>query len=89
MSAFIRAAAVALAGAALILAPGANAAPQPCDQTFGNSIDSYLNRHPDVRAELDEKGRQEDPGAPNPVLSYLERHPHVRDALITLSQQCV
>ncbi|BBX20993.1 hypothetical protein MTER_04040 [Mycolicibacter terrae] len=89
MSAIIRATAAALAGAALTLAPVANAAPQQCDQTFGNSIDSYLNRHPDVRAELDAKGRQEDPGAPNPVLSYLERHPHVRDALITLSQQCV
>jgi hypothetical protein len=89
MSALIRATAAALAGAALILAPVANAAPQQCDQTFGNSIDSYLNRHPDVRAELDEKGPQEDPVAPNPVLSYLDRHPHVRDALITLSQQCV
>ncbi len=88
MSAIIRTAAAALAGVALLLAPAANAAPQ-CDQTFGEGVDSYLNRHPDVRAELDEKGRQEDPGAPNPVLSYLERHPHVRQALITLSQQCV
>lgn len=76
-----------VAGAVLTIAPVANAA--PCDQTVGESIDSYLNRHPDVRAELDEKGRQEDPGAPNPTLAYLERHPHVREALITLSQQCV
>lgn len=87
MSAIIRVTAAALAGAALIVAPAANGA--PCEQTFGEGVDSYLNRHPDVRAELDEKGRQEDPGAPNPVLSYLERHPHVRQALITLSQQCV
>lgn len=79
--------AVALLSVAPVLAPVANAA--PCDQTFGEGVDSYLNRHPDVRAELDEKGRQEDPGSPNPVLSYLERHPHVRQALITLSQQCV
>lgn len=72
--------AAALTGAALILTPAAHAA--PCEQTFGEGVDAYLNRHPDVRAELDAKGRQEDPGAPNPTLSYLERHPHVRQALI-------
>ncbi|MCV7314461.1 hypothetical protein H7J77_02720 [Mycolicibacillus parakoreensis] len=76
-----------VAAAALVFAPPVIAAPQ-CDQTVGESIDAYLNRHPDVRAELDEKGRHEDPGAPNPALSYLNRHPHVRQALITLSQQC-
>lgn len=79
---------VGLLSMAGVLAPVVAHA-QPCDQTVGESIDAYLNRHPDVRAELDEKGRQEDPGAPNPTLSYLERHPHVRQALITLSQQCV
>ncbi|OBI06149.1 hypothetical protein A5735_05960 [Mycolicibacter heraklionensis] len=88
MSGITRAIAVGLLSVAAVLAPVANAAPQ-CDQTVGESIDAYLNRHPDVRAELDERGRQEDPGAPNPTLSYLERHPHVREALITLSQQCV
>ncbi|MEB3069666.1 heme-binding protein [[Mycobacterium] vasticus] len=88
MNAITRAIAVGLLSVAGLLAPVANAAPQ-CDQTFGEGVDGYLNRHPDVRAELDAKGRQEDPGAPNPVLSYLERHPHVRQALITLSQQCV
>ncbi|BBY56331.1 heme-binding protein [Mycobacterium koreense] len=77
----------AVAAAAVAFAPPVSAAPQ-CDQTVGESIDAYLNRHPDVRAELDEKGRQEDPGAANPALSYLNRHPHVRQALITLSQQC-
>lgn len=87
MSGISRAIAVGLLSVAGLLAPVATAA--PCDQTVGESIDSYLNRHPDVRAELDEKGRQEDPGAPNPVLAYLERHPNVRQALITLSQQCV
>lgn len=76
--------ALALAGAPLV----ANAAPQQCDQTVGESIDSYLNRHPDIRNDLAERGQQEDPGAPNPVLAYLERHPNVRQALITLSQQC-
>lgn len=84
----IRAVLAGVVGAVVSLAPVANAAPQ-CDQTVGESIDAYLNRHPDVRAELDERGRQEDPGAPNPTLAYLERHPHVREALITLSQQCV
>lgn len=88
MSAITRAIAVGLLSVAPVLTPVANAAPQ-CDQTVGESIDAYLNRHPDVRAELDERGRQEDPGAPNPTLAYLERHPHVREALITLSQQCV
>lgn len=87
MSGITRAIAIGLLSMAGILTPAANAA--PCDQTVGESIDSYLNRHPDVRAELDERGRQEDPGAPNPTLAYLERHPHVREALITLSQQCV
>lgn len=84
-----RAVLTAVAGAMVTLAPAATAAPEQCDQTVGESIDAYLNRHPDVRAELDERGRQEDPGAPNPALSYLERHPHIREALITLSQQCV
>ncbi|ORW21453.1 hypothetical protein AWC18_08475 [Mycolicibacter nonchromogenicus] len=88
MSGITRAIAVGLLSVAAVVAPVASAAPQ-CDQTVGESIDAYLNRHPDVRAELDERGRQEDPGAPNPTLSYLERHPHVREALITLSQQCV
>lgn len=69
-----------------VLAPVANA--EPCDQTVGESIDSYLNRHPDIKNDLANRGKQEDPGAPNPVLAYLERHPNVRQALITLSQQC-
>lgn len=75
--------------AALALAPLANAAPQQCEQTVGNSVGSYLKRHPDVQKNLSSLGKQEDPGAPDPVLSYLERHPDVRQALITLSQKCV
>lgn len=78
-----------IAVSALIALPAAHAAPQQCDQTFGESVDAYLKRHPDIQRELAERGQQEDPGAPNPVLAYLERHPHVREALITLSQQCV
>lgn len=69
--------------------PTANAQPQQdCNTTVGESIDSYLNRHPDVRRDLTERGRQESPGSPDPVLDYLNRHPNVRQALITLSQQC-
>jgi len=83
-----RISAAVLVGAAVMLAPLASAAPQ-CDQTFGNSVDAYLKRHPDVKNSLTNRGKQEDPGAPDPVLSYLERHPDVRQALITLSQQCV
>jgi hypothetical protein len=72
---------------AAIALPAANAEPQ-CDTTVGESIDQYLNRHPDVRQELAERGQAESPGSPNPVLEYLNRHPDVRQALITLSQQC-
>jgi hypothetical protein len=68
--------------------PTANAEPA-CDATVGESVDAYLNRHPDVRQELDKRGQQESPGSPNPALDYLNRHPDVRQALITLSQQCV
>jgi len=89
MSSITRAIAVGLVSVAAVLAPVANAAPQECDQTVGNSVDAYLKRHPDVKNSLSNRGKQEDPGAPDPVLSYLQRHPDVRQALITLSQQCV
>lgn len=89
MSGILRSTATILAGAVLALAPTAHAAPQQCDETFGESVDGYLKRHPDVQRTLAERGHREDPGAPNPVLAYLERHPDVRAALITLSQQCV
>jgi hypothetical protein len=69
---------------ALPMANTANAA--PCDQTVGNSIDSYLKRHPDVKQELSAKSQAEG-GGPN-VLDYLSRHPDVRQHLISLSQKC-
>lgn len=72
---------------AVIALPVANADPQ-CDKTVGQSIDQYLNEHPDVRQQLAAKGQQESPGSSNPVLDYLNRHPDVRQHLITLSQQC-
>jgi hypothetical protein len=70
---------------ALPLASTANAGPQ-CNQTVGQSIDSYLQRHPDVHQQLQAKSEAEG-GGPN-VLDYLSRHPDVRQHLIDLSQQC-
>ena len=69
--------------ATLIALPVANA---QCDQTVGNSIDSYLKRHPDLHQELQARSQAEG-GGPN-VLDYLNRHPDVRQHLIDLSQQC-
>ena len=69
--------------ATLIALPVANA---QCDQTVGNSIDSYLKRHPDVKQQLSSQSQAEG-GGPN-VIDYLNRHPDVRRHLIDLSQQC-
>jgi len=63
----------------------ANAEPQ-CDQTVGQSLDSYLSRHPDVKQQLQAKSQAE--GSGGNVLDYLSRHPDVRQHLIDLSQQC-
>ena len=41
----------------LIALPLASADP-PCDQTVGQSIDSYLTRHPDVRQHLIDLSQQ-------------------------------
>ena len=70
--------------ATLIALPVANA---QCDETVGNSIDSYLQRHPDLHQELQARSQAEG-GGPN-VIDYLNRHPDVRQHLIDLSQQCV
>jgi hypothetical protein len=70
---------------ALPLAGTASAA--PCNQTVGQSIDSYLQRHPDVKQDLSNRSQAEG-GGPD-VIGYLGRHPDVRQHLIDLSQQCV
>jgi hypothetical protein len=70
---------------AVIALPVANADPQ-CNQTVGQSIDSYLSRHPDVKQELQAKSQAE--GGGGNVIAYLNRHPDVRQHLIDLSQQC-
>jgi len=67
----------------LIAVPIANA---QCDQTVGNSIDSYLKRHPDLHQQLQAKSEAEGDGGN--VIDYLNRHPDVRQHLIDLSQQC-
>lgn len=69
----------------MIALPVASADP-PCNQTVGNSIDSYLQRHPDLHQQLEAKSQAEGDGGN--VMDYLNRHPDVRQHLIDLSQQC-
>lgn len=71
--------------ATMIALPVASAAPQ-CDQTVGNSIDSYLKQHPDLHQQLQARSQAE--GGNGNVIDYLNRHPDVRQHLIDLSQQC-
>lgn len=81
-------AATASLAIALPVATVASAQPGQCDTTVGDSVDSYLKRHPQVKQELTQRAQAESPGASNPLLDYLNQHPDVRQALITLSQQC-
>jgi hypothetical protein len=71
---------------AVIALPVANADPQ-CNQDVGQSIDSYLQRHPDLHQQLIAKSQAEGDGGN--VIDYLNRHPDVRQHLIELSHQCV
>ncbi|HZS21084.1 MAG TPA: hypothetical protein VFA63_08855 [Pseudonocardiaceae bacterium] len=73
--------------ATLIALPMAGVASAACDQNVGNSIDQYLQRHPDLHQQLQDRSEAEG-GGPN-VIDYLNRHPDVRQHLIDLSQQCV
>jgi hypothetical protein len=72
--------------ATLIALPLASPANAQCDQTVGNSIDSYLKRHPDLHRQLQAQSHAE--GGNGNVMDYLSRHPDVRQHLIDLSQQC-
>jgi hypothetical protein len=74
------------ATAAMVIALPVAGADPPCDQTVGNSIDSYLKRHPDLHQQLQAKSQAE--GGNGNVIDYLNRHPDVRQHLIDLSQQC-
>lgn len=71
--------------ATMIALPVANADPQ-CNQDVGASIDAYLQRHPDLHAQLQAKSEAEG-GGPN-VIDYLNRHPDIRQHLIDLSHSC-
>jgi len=76
---------------AVIALPVANADPQQqCNTTVGQSasqtVQSYLDRHPDVKQELTAKSQAE--GGSNNVLDYLNRHPDVRAQLINLANKC-
>jgi hypothetical protein len=76
------------AAATVIAVPMASTANAQCEgDTVGNSIDQYLQRHPDVKQRLSSQSQAEG-GGPN-VIDYLNRHPDVRQHLIDLSQQCV
>jgi hemophore-related protein len=80
----------ALATAVIVL-PVANADPdQACNTTVGQSVSqtlqSYLDRHPDVKQELTSQSQAE--GGSNNVLDYLNRHPDVRQHLVDLANKC-
>ena len=71
--------------ATVIALPVANADTQ-CNQDVGQSIDSYLQRHPDLHQQLIAKSQAE--GGGGNVIDYLNRHPDVRQHLIDLSHAC-
>jgi hypothetical protein len=79
-----------LSAAASIVIALPTAVAEPCNKTFGESasqtVQSYLDRHPDVRAQLTSKSQAE--GGNGSVIDYLNRHPDVRQALITLANEC-
>jgi hypothetical protein len=79
---------LSVTASALIALPVATA--EPCNTTVGQSasqtVQSYLDRHPDVKAELASKSQAE--GGNGSVIDYLNRHPDVRQALITLANKC-
>lgn len=77
--------------AGLIAMPVASADPgQQCNTTFGQTaseqVQGYLDRHPDVKADI--TARSEASGSGTNLVDYLNRHPDVRQALITLANQC-
>ena len=70
----------------VIALPAANACVTTVGQTASQTVQSYLDQHPDVKRELSAKSQAEG-GGPD-VIAYLGRHPDVRQALITLANQC-
>ena len=76
---------LAAIAATVISLPVASAAPQ-CSQDVGSSIDSYLQKHPDLHQQLQARSQAE--GGNGNVIDYLNRHPDVRQHLIDLSHSC-
>ncbi len=79
------------AASVAVTLPPANADPgQQCTTTVGQSasqtVQSYLDRHPDVRQRLTAESQAE--GGGNNVIDYLNRHPDVRQHLIDLANTC-
>lgn len=77
--------------AGLITVPLASADPgQQCNTTFGQTaseqVQGYLDKHPDVKAEI--TARSQASGSGTNLVDYLNRHPDVRQALITLANEC-
>jgi Ni/Co efflux regulator RcnB len=75
-----------IVASAVIALPIAGADPPQCNQTVGDSIDQYLQKHPDLHQQLQARAQAE--GDNGNVIDYLNRHPDVRQHLIDLSQQC-
>lgn len=75
----------------MITLPVANADPQQqCNTTFGQTaseqVQGYLNKHPDVKAEI--TARSQASGSGTNLVDYLNRHPDVRQALVTMANLC-
>ncbi|MGB8389298.1 heme-binding protein [Mycobacterium sp.] len=81
---------LSVTASAMIALPASANPPQQCSTTVGQtasqSVQSYLDRHPDVKQELAAKSPAE--GGSNNVLDYLNRHPDVRQQLIKLANKC-
>jgi hypothetical protein len=70
----------------LIALPVANACTTTVGQTASQTVQSYLDQHPDVKRELTARSQKE--GSGGNLIDYLNRHPDVRQALITLANEC-
>jgi hypothetical protein len=77
---------LSVAAPLVIVLPAANACVSTVGQTASQTVQSYLDQHPDVKRELTAKSQAE--GGGTDVIGYLNRHPDVRQALITLANQC-
>lgn len=81
---------ISVLAAAMIAVPVADADPQPCNTTFGQTsseqVQNYLNKHPDVKAEI--TARSQASGSGTNLVDFLNKHPDVRQALITLANEC-